>query len=602
MPKKVIPIKYTDRDFQSIKKSLIDHASRYYPDTFQDFSEASFGSLMLDTVSYVGDVLSFYLDYQTNETFLDTAVEYDNIVRIGKEMGYRAGYNPSAYGICTFYILIPSNTTGDAPDMDYAPMLKRRSLFESTAGGSYILEEDVDFSDPANQIRVATVDDTTGVPLSYAIRAYGRVASGKIVDEFVSLGDYVRFPKVELSNYDIADVLEIIDSQGNEYYEVDYISQDVVYRAVTNTGDESVEAPAILKPFVVPRRFVVEKERFTTYLQFGASSDAEVDNENVVRPNLVDPSQTVLQRQGKLYVSDYSFDPYKLIDTDEFGVAPSNTTLRITSRINDSASTNAAVGTITKIVDAKIEFKNENDLLPNEAFTVRTSIEVNNEKVISGDNRALDSQELKIRIMDYYATQNRAVTAQDYQAMAYAMPSQFGSIRRCRVIRDPDSLKNNLNMYVMSSNTNDNFSPAGEVIKQNLKTWLLKNKMVNDTIDILDAKIINFEISYEAVGRMDVSKYETLQKANEALKTNYRRKADVGEPFFITDIYKILKEVDEIVDVVDVTIKSMSGGEYSDVRFSVRENISSDGRYINIPINCIYEIKFPLVDIKGVIK
>jgi hypothetical protein len=64
MPKKITPIRYTDRDFESIKESLVQHAKRYYPDTFQDFSENSFGSLMIDTVSYVGDILSFYLDYQ----------------------------------------------------------------------------------------------------------------------------------------------------------------------------------------------------------------------------------------------------------------------------------------------------------------------------------------------------------------------------------------------------------------------------------------------------------------------------------------------------------------------------------------------------------
>ena len=73
-------IRYTDRDFNSIKEGLVDYARRYYPDIFKDFSEASFGSLMLDTVAYAGDILSFYLDYQTNESFLDTAVEYDNIL------------------------------------------------------------------------------------------------------------------------------------------------------------------------------------------------------------------------------------------------------------------------------------------------------------------------------------------------------------------------------------------------------------------------------------------------------------------------------------------------------------------------------------------
>ena len=79
MPKKNKKlIKYTDREFNDIKQSLVNYARRYYPDVYKDFSEASFGSLMLDTVAYVGDMLSFYLDYQANESFLDTAIEYNN--------------------------------------------------------------------------------------------------------------------------------------------------------------------------------------------------------------------------------------------------------------------------------------------------------------------------------------------------------------------------------------------------------------------------------------------------------------------------------------------------------------------------------------------
>ena len=82
MSRKIVPIKYTSREFNSIKRDLTEYAKRYYPDSFQDFNEASFGALMLDTVAYVGDVLSFYLDYQANESFLDTAVEYNNIIRL----------------------------------------------------------------------------------------------------------------------------------------------------------------------------------------------------------------------------------------------------------------------------------------------------------------------------------------------------------------------------------------------------------------------------------------------------------------------------------------------------------------------------------------
>ena len=98
MKKKKVSINYTNRDFATIKQDLINHAKRYYPDTYKDFNEASFGSLMIDTVSYIGDILSFYLDYQANESFLDSAVEYDNVQRLARQQGYKFSNNPSSAG------------------------------------------------------------------------------------------------------------------------------------------------------------------------------------------------------------------------------------------------------------------------------------------------------------------------------------------------------------------------------------------------------------------------------------------------------------------------------------------------------------------------
>ena len=88
MPKnKNTIIKYTSRDFESIKEDLVDHAKRYYSDTYRDFTDASFGSMILDTVAYTGDVLSYYLDYHVNESFLDTSLEFDNVRKHARALG-----------------------------------------------------------------------------------------------------------------------------------------------------------------------------------------------------------------------------------------------------------------------------------------------------------------------------------------------------------------------------------------------------------------------------------------------------------------------------------------------------------------------------------
>jgi len=602
MPKKVIPIKYTSRDFDSIKDSLIDYVKRYYPETFRDFSEASFGSLMLDTVSYVGDVLSFYLDYQANESFLDTSVEYDNILRLGKQAGYKFRGNPSSYGIATFYVSVPAEITGHTPDMRYLPILKRTSQFDAKSGASFLLDEDVDFNHPNNEIRVSKVDQTTGVPTHYAVKAFGRVVSGRLTEEFLNVGSYQKFLRLALDSLDLSDVISVTDSEGHEYFETEYLSQDVIYRSVTNRGTTKNDSPALLKPFAVPRRFVVERERDITYLQFGGGSDVEFDSENKIDPSFADPSNVVLRRHGAPHISDASFDPHKLVTSDEFGVAPSSTTLKVVSRVNTMSDVNARIGSLDTVGASLFEFDDVTNLDSSLMASVRTSLEVINEEPIIGDVSLPDGKELKRRIIDVFAAQNRAVTTKDYEAMAYSMPTQFGAIKRCRILRDHDSFKRNLNMYIISENSSGSLVQSNSTLKENLKTWIINNKMVSDTIDILDAKIINISVSYSAIVRHDKSKFDILESANRALRNHFSRLPEIGEAVWITDIYTVLNNVEGIVDVTDANIALKSGGSYSSTMFNLDAAISPDGRYIEIPKNCIVELKFPKLDIKGTIK
>ena len=126
--KKILPINYTNREFSSIREDLLDMAERFYPDTFQDFSEASFGAIVLDAAAYVGDQLNFYLDYNVNETFLDTAFQYNNILRHGRILGYKSEGRPSTYGQVTVYIIVPASTVALGPNADYLPILRSEHM------------------------------------------------------------------------------------------------------------------------------------------------------------------------------------------------------------------------------------------------------------------------------------------------------------------------------------------------------------------------------------------------------------------------------------------------------------------------------------------
>lgn len=596
MAKRNTPIRYTSRDFTSIREDLINHAKRYYPDTFKDFTEASFGSLMLDTVAYVGDIMSFYLDYQVNESFLDTSVEYDNIIRLARQMGYKYKGSPSTTGMVSIYAIIPANTTGLGPDTRYMPILKRNTVLSSD-GGSFILSEDVRFDNPSNETVAARVD-TNGVPTSYAVKAEGQVISGQFGVETVTVGTFERFKRVTLNVSNIVEIISVFDSEGNEYFEVEYLTHDVVYKAVPNKDENTRDnAPSLVRPFIAARRFTTEKTVNAITMQFGYGSDDEV-----ATPTLAEPSNVILQRHAKNYVSDTAFDPSDLIGTDKLGIGPANTTLTITYRANTTNSANAAIGVVNKISSPIVEFNDPTITTTTAATTVVTSLECYNEEPIVGSVRRPNTEEIRTQAMNFFPTQNRAVTGTDYEAITYAMPSHFGAVKRCRVVRDQDSLKRNLNMYVVSEDSQGKLIQSNSALKDNLKVWLNRYRMINDTVDILDAKIINIGIEFEVVSSEEVNRYEVLDNTIQALVNRFGRTMYIGERFYITDVFTELNKVRGVVDTVNVKLVNKSGGSYSQSTFNIDKYMSLDGRYLSVPDNVILEIKFPTVDIKGTVK
>lgn len=594
--KKAVAVKYTSRDFQSIKNDLIEYSKRYYPDTFRDFNEASFGALMLDTVAYVGDMLSFYLDFQANESFLDTAVEFDNIIKLGRQLGFRFKGAPSTYGRVSLFIKIPAASNGLGPNYSYAPVLLKGTQFSSGAGAGFILNENVDFSNDNLEVVVAEVNQTTGLPSSYAIKAYGQVISGRIFEDIISVGDFEKFKRIKLAGRNVTEVLSVVDSEGHEYFEVDYLSQNVIYKEVPNHDSNRETTPFLLKPQIVPRRFVVEQGRTDTFLQFGHGSEEEllVDTQ-------IDPNRVVLNMHGRNHVTDESFDPNKLLQTEKFGVAPSNTTLRVVYRANTAGSANVSAEALTKIVSPQFKFRESESLVRRLKSSVITSMEVTNENPIVGSVSLPTSEELKRRIFDTFSSQNRAVTKQDYISLCYSMPSKFGAIKRANIVQDNDSFKRNLNMYVISEAADESLVQSNMTLKNNLKIWLNRYKMMNDSVDILDARIVNIGINFVIVPEREKNKFDILATASAVLRNKMATVGDIGSPFYITDIYKILNDVDGVVDVVDVRVERKVGSSYSTTFFNISDNTSLDRRYIMVPEDVILEVKFPSTDIQGAI-
>lgn len=594
MKKKPI-IDYTARDFDSIKSQLVQYAKKYYPDTYRDFSEAGFGSLMMDNVSLIGDILSFYLDYQANESMLETSVEYDNILSHSRAMGYKLQTNPSSYGTISLFIMVPALPSAIGPDLTYAPLLRRGSEFSSVGGNTFILLEDVDFADVNRTTAVVgRVDEATGVPTYYAIKTSGQIISGRLAVKSVTVDEYQRFRKINVGSNKVAEIISVVDSQGNQYYEVDNLTQNVIYKKITNRNGDKNDVPNILKPVAVPRRFTVERSVNDTSIQFGYGSD-QIYTES----DILDPSNTTLDVFAKDYISDTSFDPYKLVSNDKLGIAPSNTILTITYRENSQESVNAATNAVTRVQSAVFKYKDEGTLSQPVVNFVSGTIECLNESPIRGDVTIPTTEELKLRARANFATQKRCVTIEDYKSCVYNMPADYGAVKRVNIYQDKDSFKRNLNLYVISENVVGNLAPTTTTMKQNIKEWISMHKMVNDSIDIIDARVVNFGISFRIVAESDRNRYDVLQAAINKLSREFVLKMDIGESISISNIYNILNEVDGVEDAVDVKIIPKNGGNYSNTRFDFNSNISPDGRRVGGYENVIFELKLPSTDIQG---
>jgi len=590
-------IKYTSREFSTIKQDLVDYAKRYYPDIYKDFSEASFGSLMLDTVAYVGDVLSFYLDYQTNESFLDTAVEYDNILRLGEQVGYKQPLRSNSFGVVSIFALAPVELVGTGPDTNYLPVLSKGTKFSTASGQVFTLIDDVDFANPDNEIVVATSNEQDGKPTAFAVKTRGRVISGEVSSETVNVGAFTRFLTIPLADPNITEIVSITDSEGHEYFEVDYLSQDTVFRSVVNKDPGTRRyVPNVMVTTSVPRRYTVFNRNGTILIKFGYGSENSLKKDNTTHP-----SNVVLKMHGRDYETDLTLDPSKLLETDKFGIAPADTTLTIKYRTNTVENVNVASRNLTNITEPLLIFKSEATNSGKITF-VRDSLEVVNEEPITGDVSIPTVLELKQRVNDVFASQNRAVTSNDYEALVYRMHPRFGSVKRAKIVRDQDSFKRNLNLYIVSEDADRNLTTSSPLLKNNIKTWLNQYRMINDTIDILDPKIINIKINFSAVTDTSTDKTEALNVAITEIQDLFTEKLDIGQPIYITKIYDVLNNLDEIVDVTNVEIINQNGGLYSDETLNLKQYTSADGRILYSPENVIYELKYPNLDIQGTIR
>jgi hypothetical protein len=592
---------YVGKDFDAFRSTLLEYARQYYPDKMNDFSEASMGGLLLDFPASVGDNLSFYLDHQFSELDPETAVETINIERMLKTSRVPiTGTSPATVDVYV-YVAVPA--LNGAPRSDCLPIVKAGSIFQSNSGVQFRLLEDVDFSEivPETGQYVAAVKPgrtSAGVVQTFLMLKTGLCISGFEATETFDLTGFVAFRKLSLSYSNVHEIISVYDGLGNKYYEVSSLTDDVVYKNLPNPNSDSDYVQDTLAIIPAPYRFVTETSlsdrKMTITLGGGSASTFEDDA-------IPDPSDFAIPMKYKKTFSRISINPSQLLSTKTLGISAQDTTLTVIYRYGGGLSHNVEPNTIQTINSLITVFPHNPPA--SLARNVRDSIEVNNAELAKGGDDAPTIDTLKSLIPSSRNSQERIVTRSDLLARIYTMPSNFGRVFRAAIV---PNLNNPLaiQLHVCSRDRNQRLVTSPDTLKLNLKKYLNPYRMISDSIDILDIKVINLQIKFEVFVDPSLTKSLVLQSCIDTLTSYFDIKNwQVDQPIIETSVSGLLSKVPGIISVNYVWYiprqNVYENLEYSNVQYDVESNRNKG--FIMTPQSggSIFEIRYPNNDIIG---
>jgi hypothetical protein len=604
-----VDIKYLNKDFNSFKTDLIEYAKAYYPTVYNDFTQAGPGSMFIDMASYVGDVLSFYLDNQLQETFLQYAKQKGNLFTLAYMLGYRPKVTSAAIVNLDVYQQVPALSIGGdtIPDFNYAMTIEQGMQVRSNVNSSVLFyaPQKIDFSassslDPTN-VEVYTINGSN-VPTSYLLKKTVQALSGQVKTQAFSFSAPQRFATININDNSIITILSAKDSDGNTWYEVPYLAQDYILTPVANTSiNYTNQVPYMIKKEKVEKRFV---SRFRTdgslEIEFGPGINSVADTGSLLpNPNNVSVGLT----GGGLSTLSSSFDPTNFVTTRTYGLAPKNITITFQYLVGGGASANALSGQITEIASSTVSGNT----------TYQNTIVVNNPDPASGGGDGDTVDELRMNIGAEFSTQYRAVTQEDYLARTLSMPPQYGKISKAYITKDDATFNNYMqgdisqkdqvlvSLYVLGLDVNNNLADPSPSLLQNLQTYLSDYRMMTDAINIKPAYVINIGCNFDIIIRPNYTSQDVIARCILALQNYFNiDNWSVNEPIILGDIYSLLDVVEGVQTVKDVRIVNKTGevDGYSKYSYDISAGSLNGVIYPSLDPS-IFELKFPNTDIQG---
>lgn len=595
-------VTYTSRNFSDIRTDLVNMVRQYYPDIFNDFNDASVGMMLLELNAAVGDMLSFNTDRMFQETQIDYAQQRSSILSMARTFGLKVPSKRPSVTIVDFTVTIP--VFGDTFDISYAPIIQAGAQVTG-AGKVFETIYDIDFSSPFTlggvPNRILTPNfNSNGVLINYTVTKREMVVNGytKVYQKVITAADVVPFFEIILPDDNVLSVTSVVTLDGTNYvtdpteaqflsenlkwYEVDALAEDKVFIEDFNkiSDNPSVKPGKYIK---VNRKFITEYTDlgFMKLIFGGGNQDISSLCDFDVNPAIVNQ------------IGDF-------INNLSLGTTLSpNTTLFIKYRVGGGADTNLGQGIINGVGIATIIVNGINNAINN---SVKASLTVNNPIPALGGRDTPSIEEIRNLVRYNFSAQNRAVTIKDYQSRIALMPSRFGVPFRTGVFEEQNKIK----VYIMGLDSEGKLNNTSTTaIKENIATYLSDYRMINDYVEISDAKIVN--LSFQIDVYID-KKYAQSQIISQVISSVTQfmniNNFDMGQNIYLSNLLENVNNVAGVLNVIDLRVYNMVGGRYSLNEIS-QPYIDASTRQIDISDEytlfgeptTMFEIRFPTTDI-----
>lgn len=611
-------IKYVNKDFAEFRSALISYAKNYFPNTYTDFNESSPGMMFIEMASYVGDVLGFYSDVNLQESFLYTADERINLYNLAQGHGYKAKTVVPASVELDVFQLVPSIGEGEEtrPDFRYCLIVEPNMVVKSDTDINFRTVDSIDFRfsssyDPTDISVYSVAAD--GAIEYYLLKKKAKAVSGTINSADYPFSDPKKYDKITLPETNVTEIVDITDSDGNVWYEVPFLAQDLVPITVRNTPYNSPQyaqyrssAPFILHYKQVERRFETRLRKDDRLeIQFGSGLSTEADEEIVPNPFNVGIGIDYFER-----VTDVSIDPMNFLYTKTYGTAPSNTTLTVRYATANGLEDNVNAGSITEIVSSTI-IDPVDTVDQSILTTIQDSLAINNPRPAYGGANKKSLDVIREEAIANFAAQNRAVTKEDYILRCFTMPAKYGAIAKAYIEQDQQLARWNdydripnpyaLNLYILGYDANRNFVTVNDLIKINLSNYMSQYRLLTDAINIKNPFIINIGVDFEIITYPGENSNEVLLHCIDRLIELFDPdNMEINQPILVSKISTEIDKVPGVQTVQSITFRNLydindgySGNVY-DVDNALRNGIL----YPSMDPS-IFEIKYPKRDIQG---